>query len=99
MVHLTNGDTDFFDIIAGVFQGDTFTPFVFIICQNYAQLTSIGLMKENSFSLKKERKRRYTAESITDVDCTDNQALLANTPAQAESVLHNLQQVIRGISL
>ena len=30
-----DGNTDFFDIVAGVLQGDTFAPYLFIICQDY----------------------------------------------------------------
>ena len=28
-------DTDFFDIVAGVLQGDTLPPYLFIICLDY----------------------------------------------------------------
>ena len=30
-----DGDTDFFDIVAGVLQGDTSAPYLFIICLDY----------------------------------------------------------------
>ena len=29
---LPNGDSDFFDIVAGVMQRDTLVPYLFIIC-------------------------------------------------------------------
>ena len=29
------GDTDFFDIVAGVLLGDTLAPYLFIICLDY----------------------------------------------------------------
>ena len=32
MIHLPNGDSDFFDIVSGEFQGDTLSPFLLIIC-------------------------------------------------------------------
>ena len=35
MVRSPDGDTDFFDIIAGVLQGDTLAPYLFIICLDY----------------------------------------------------------------
>ena len=51
---------------------------------------STDLMKENGLKLAKERSRRYPAQTITDVDYTDDIAFLANTPAQAKSLLHSL---------
>ena len=60
---------------------------------------SIDKMKDNSCKLTKERTRRYPTQTITDVDYTDDIALLANTPAQAETLLHSLEQAAAGISL
>ena len=55
-------------------------------------------MKDNGFMLAKER-RRYPAQTITDVDDVDNISLLANTPNQAESLLDRLKRVAAGICL
>ena len=44
-VNSSDGDTAYFDIVAGVLQGDTFTPYLFIICLNYVLRKSIDLMK------------------------------------------------------
>ena len=52
------GDTDYFDIVAGVLQGDILAPYLFIICLDYVLRTSIDKIKENSFKLTKERSRR-----------------------------------------
>ena len=52
-----DGDRDFFDIVAGVLQGDIFTPYVFLICLDYVLRTSIDLMKEYGFTLKKAISR------------------------------------------
>ena len=52
-------------------------------------------LKENGFTLK---KRRYPAETLTDADYAGDPALLANTPAQAESLLHSLEQAARRIN-
>ena len=75
-------NTDYFDIVAGMLQGDTLAQYLFIICQDYVLRTSTDLMKENGFKLAKERGRRYPAQTITDADYADDIALLANTPAQ-----------------
>ena len=61
-------ETDFFDIVAGVLNGDTLSLYLFIICLDYVLWTSIDLMKENGFTLKIARSRWYPAETITDTD-------------------------------
>ena len=94
-----DGDTDYFDIVAGVLQGDTLAPYLFIICLDYVLRTSIDKMKDNDFKLTKEKSRRYHARTITDADYADELALLANTPAQAETLLHSLERAAAGIDL
>ena len=61
--------------------------------------TSIDLMKENDFTLAKERSKSYPARTITDADNAGDVALQANTPTQAEILLHNLEQAAGGIDL
>ena len=56
-------------------------------------------MKDNGFKLTKERSRKYSAHTITDVDDADDIALLANTPTQAETMLHSLERAAAGIGL
>ena len=80
-VRSPDGDTDYFDIVAGVLQGDTLAPYLFIIYLEYVLRTSIDLMKENGFKLAKARSRRYPAQTITDVDYANDVALQANSPA------------------
>ena len=94
-VHSPDGDTDYFGIVAGVLQGDTLVPYLFIICLDYVLRTSIDKIKENGFVLTKERSRRYPAKTITDAD--DNIAILANAPAQDETLLHSLERAAGGI--
>ena len=77
MVYSPDGDTVFFDIVAGLLQRDTLAPYLFIICLDYVLRTLIDLIKENSFTIKRARSKRYPAVIITDTDY----ALLANTPA------------------
>ena len=92
-------DTEYFDIVAGVLQGDTLAPYFFIICLDYMLTTTIDKIKENSFELTKKRNRRYPAKTITDADYADDIAILANTPNQAETVLHTLERAAVGIGL
>ena len=91
--------TDYFDIVAGVLQGDTLAPYLFLICLDYVLRTSIHKIKENIFKLTKERSRSYPAKTITDADYADDIALLANAPAEAETLLHSLERAAEGIGL
>ena len=98
-VRSPDGDTDYFDIVAGVLQGDTLAPYLFIICLDCVLRTSIDKMKENGFKLTKERSRRYPAQKITDADYADDIALLANTHTQTETLQHSLERAAAGIGL
>ena len=96
-VRSPDGDTEYFDIVAGVLQGYTLAPY--LICLDYVLRTSIDKIKENGFELTKKRSRRYPAKTITDADCADDIAILANTPNQAETLLHSLERTAAGIGL
>ena len=45
-VRSPDGDTYFFDIVAGALQGDTSDPYLFIISLDYVLRTSIDLIKK-----------------------------------------------------
>ena len=98
-VRSPDGDTEYFDIVAGVLQGNTLAPYLFIICLDYVLGTSIDKIKENGFELTKKRSRRYPATTITDADYADDIAILANTPDQAETLLHSLERAAASIDL
>ena len=98
-VRSQNGDTEYFDNVAGVLQGDTLAPYLFIICLDYVLRTSINNIRENGFELTKKRSRRYSAKTITDTDYVDDIAILANTPNQAETLLYSLEWAAAGIGL
>ena len=46
-----------------------------------------------------KRSRRYPAKTIIDADYADDIAILANTPNQAETLLHSLKRAAAGIGL
>ena len=98
-VRSPDGDLDYFDIVAGVPQRDTLALYQLIICLDYMLRTSIDLMRENGFKLAKERSKRYLAQTIMDADYADDIELPANTPAQAETLLHSLEWAATGIGL
>ena len=61
--------------------------------------TSINKIKENGFELVKIRSRRYHAKTITDADYADYIVILANAPAQTETLLHSLEWAAVDIGL
>ena len=97
-VRSPDGDTEYFDIVAGVLQGNTLAPYIFIICLDYVLRTSIDKIRENGFELTKKR-RRYPAKTITGADYAHDIAILTNTPNQAETLLHSLERAATGLHL
>ena len=68
-VRTPDGETEPFQILAGVLQGDTLAPFLFIIALDYALRIAIdGKEKELGFTLVKQATRRVHAKMITDLN-------------------------------
>ena len=61
--------------------------------------SSIEKIRENGFELTKKRSRRYPEKTITDADYADDIAILANTPDQAQTLLHSLEPAATDIGL
>ena len=70
-----NNETDFFDILAG----DTLAPYLFVIW--YCTSNVNRSTKRKWFHTKTAWSRRYPAETMTDADYADDQALLSNNVA------------------
>ena len=75
-----DGDTELFDILAGVLQGDTLAPYLFIIALDYCMRQALGKHPEIGFTIKpySYRSRRVKAERISDTDFADDIALIAD---------------------
>ena len=54
-----DGDTDYFNIVAGLLQVDTLAPYLFLICLEYILKTTIDRMKEK-FQPNKGKKQKVT---------------------------------------
>ena len=57
-VRSPDGDTEYFDIVAGVLQGDTLAPNLFIICLEYVLRTSIDKNQRERLRADKEKKQK-----------------------------------------
>ena len=99
MVRSPDGDTDFFDIIAGVLQGDTLAPYLFIICLDYVLRKALDENPELGFTLKPQRSRRHKSVNITDVDYADDLAVLTNNIQDAMKLLHKIEEAASEIGL
>ena len=88
-VKTPDGETEQFDITAGVLQGDTLAPFLFIIVLDYAMRKAMtgGKEEELGFTITPRRSRRYPKEVLADLDFADDIALLSNAIEEAQELL------------
>ena len=83
-VRTPDGDTESFEILAGVLQGDTLAPFLFIVALDYALRCAIdGKEEELGFTLNKRASRRVPAKTLTDLDFADDISLLSDSVEKA----------------
>ena len=99
MVRSPDGDTDFFDISAGVLQGDTLAPYIFIICLDYVLRKALDKNNELGFTLAKRKSKRYPAMKITNADYADDLADLADVLKDATFLLHSIERTAKEIGL
>ena len=98
MVRSPDGDTEFFDILAGVLQGDTLVPFLFLICLDFVLRISVDTWNEYGLALELARSR-FSTKKITDADYADDLALLSDNSYNAQKLLHILEQSAAFIGL
>ena len=95
-----DGETELFDILAGVLQGDTLAPYLFVVVLDYALRMAIeGKEEELGFHLLKRRSRRIGPETITDLDFADDIALLSEELDQAQDLLQRVETSVGKVGL
>ena len=94
-----DGDTESFEILAGVLQGDTLTPFLFIIALDYAMRMASRNESEVGFRLQQSRSRRHPATYITDTNFADDLALISETIEQAQLFLLRVETCAAQVGL
>ena len=83
-----DGETDFFEIEAGVLQGDTLAPYIFAIVLDYAMRRAIdGREEELGFKIDRRRIRRHHPVIITDTDFANDIAITTEEIHQAQEML------------
>ena len=91
MVRSPNGDTSF-KITAGVLQGDTLAPFLFIVCLIYVLKNSLDINSNLGFTLSQSRSRRSPEMCITISDYADNIAVTTYSVNAAMILLHTIEE-------
>ena len=87
-----DGETKYFSITAGVLQGDTLAPYLFIIVMDYAlRKTLNGKDEELGFQLKRRQSSRVSPEVITDLDFADDITLLSEQTTQPQEMLTRVE--------
>ena len=71
-----DGETEPIDILAGILQGDTLAPFLFILVLDYVLRKSLDLNYSNGLQLHPRKSSRVPAVHLTDADFADDLALI-----------------------
>ena len=96
----SDGETAWFELLAGVLQGDTLAPFLFIIVLDYALRQAItGREVELGFTITPRKSTRYPAKVETDLDFADDISLLSNEIEQAQKLLDYVEQECKKVGL
>ena len=95
-----DGETELFDILAGVLQGDTLAPYLFVIALDYALRNALNGKEEDlGFQLRRRQSRRIGPECITDIDFADDIALISEQVQQAQTMLERVESAAATIGL
>ena len=94
-----DGETDKFEIKAGVLQGDTLAPYLFAIVVDYAMRQAIRNKEDLGFMIQPSRSSQYPAVCITDLMFADDIALLSQEIAQAQELLTRVEMEASKIGL
>ena len=95
-----DGETDKFEIIAGVLQGDTLAPYLFTMVLDYALKQALDMdTNKPGFTLNQKRSRRNPAVKISDLDFADDIALILDQIDEAQNTLVNIENAAAKMGL
>ena len=86
-----DSETEPFEILAGILQGDRLAPFLLIIVIDHIMQTSVDSMKEGGLLYQPRKSSRRPALYITDADFADDIALLSDNLTDAQALLSSLE--------
>ena len=89
-----------FQIQAGVLQGDTSAPFLFVLVVDYAMWQAInGHEEQLGLEITPRKSRQHPAIKVTDMLFGDDVALLSEEIDQAQKVLSKVQTEAERVGL
>ena len=94
-----DGDSLWFRILAGIMQGDTLAPYLFIIVLDYALIKALEGKEDLGFTLAPRRSCRHPAKTITDLDYADDLATLCDTIQDAQKLMYQLETAAAEVDL
>ena len=87
-----DGISEEFEILAGVQQGDTLAPFLFIIALDYALRKAInGQEQDLGFTITPRKSGRNPAVALADLDYADDICLISDRVEQAQELLNRVE--------
>ena len=95
----SDGNTDFFSIKAGVLQGDTLAPYLFITMVDYIMGTALKENENLGLTVTKKQSKRIPAICLTDTDFADDISLLSDSMEDAQDLLTLVVAVAKNIGL
>ena len=98
-IYTPDGETQQIDIKAGILQGDTLAPFLFILVVDYILRVSVDQNTESGLEIQPRRSSRQPARHLTDTDVADDLPLISGTLANTQSLLTSLEKAANCVDL
>ena len=95
----SDGETEPFETLAGILQGDTLAPFLFIIVVDYILRVSVDTKSEEGVQLSPKLGTRHQAKHLTDTDFADDIALISRSIQGVQKLLSALEYASNCVGL
>ena len=90
----TDKETETFNILAGVLQGDTLAPYIFVLVIDYVMRTALeGRENKLGFQLRIGKSRRVPLITVIDMDFADDIALVSGRYQRSPRDTHSSRKI------